>query len=135
MLALVIPGLGGKPAATHTLWAAVQIVKPGEIAPCHRHTPSIIRFIIEGDRTYTNINEDKCVMSQDDLVRTPNWAGHEHVNEDQVEATLIAIQDTPVRKAQGLYREEPYRENGGHQTITSTLEIKLYRTRGVNRFV
>ena len=26
--------------------------------------------------------------------------------------------------ALGLYREEPYRENRGHQTITSTLEIK-----------
>ena len=48
VLGLVNPGLGGKHAATRTLWAAVQIVKPGEIAPCHRHSPSAIRFIIEG---------------------------------------------------------------------------------------
>src|SRR5918992_515687 len=33
VLGLVNPGLGGKYAATHTLWAAVQIVKPGETAP------------------------------------------------------------------------------------------------------
>ena len=78
VLGLVNPGLGGKHAATRTLWAAVQIVKPGEIAPCHRHSPSAIRFIIEGDRTYTNLNGDKCVMSRGDLVLTPSWDWHDH---------------------------------------------------------
>ena len=78
VLGLVNPGLGGKYAATHTLWAAVQIVKPGETAPCHRHTASAIRFIIEGDRTFTNVNGDKCVMGRGDLVLTPNWSWHDH---------------------------------------------------------
>lgn len=78
VLGLVNPGLGGKLAATHTLWAAVQIVLPGEVAPCHRHTAAAIRFIIEGDRGYTNINGDKCVMSRGDLVLTPNWSWHDH---------------------------------------------------------
>ena len=78
VLGLVNPGLGGKYAATHTLWAAVQIVKPGETAPCHRHTASAIRFIIEGDRTFTNVNGDKCVMGRGDLVLTPNWTWHDH---------------------------------------------------------
>src|SRR6266508_143233 len=78
VLALVNPGLGGKPAATHTLWGAVQIVMPGEIAPCHRHTASAIRFIIEGDRSYTTINGDKCMMSRGDLILTPNWTWHDH---------------------------------------------------------
>lgn len=78
VLALVNPGLGGKLAATHTLWGAVQIVMPGEIAPCHRHTASAIRFIIEGERSYTTINGDKCVMERGDLVLTPNWVWHDH---------------------------------------------------------
>jgi len=78
VLGLVNPGLGGKYAATHTLWAAVQIVQPGEIAPCHRHTAAAIRFIIEGDRSYTTVNGDKCVMSRGDLVLTPNWTWHDH---------------------------------------------------------
>lgn len=78
VLGFVNPGLGGKYAATHTLWAAVQIVKPGETAPCHRHTAAAIRFIIEGDRTFTNVNGDKCVMSRGDLVLTPNWTWHDH---------------------------------------------------------
>lgn len=78
VLGFMNPGLGGKYAATHTLWAAVQIVQPGEVAPCHRHTASAIRFIIEGDRTFTNVNGDKCVMSRGDLVLTPNWTWHDH---------------------------------------------------------
>ena len=78
VLALVNPGLGGKLAATQTLWGAVQIVMPGEIAPCHRHTASAIRFIIEGERSYTTINGDKCLMSRGDLVLTPNWTWHDH---------------------------------------------------------
>ncbi|HWP58722.1 MAG TPA: cupin domain-containing protein [Candidatus Acidoferrales bacterium] len=78
VLGLMNPGLGGKYAATHTLWAAVQIVKPGETAPCHRHTASAIRFIIEGDRSFTTVNGDKCMMSRGDLVLTPNWTWHDH---------------------------------------------------------
>ena len=78
VLALVNPGLGGKLAATHTLWGAVQIVMPGEIAPCHRHSASAIRFIIEGERSYTTINGDKCMMSRGDLLLTPNWTWHDH---------------------------------------------------------
>jgi gentisate 1,2-dioxygenase len=78
VLGLVNPGLGGKYAATQTLWAAVQIVKPGETAPAHRHTAAAIRFIIEGDRTFTNVNGDKCVMGRGDLVLTPNWTWHDH---------------------------------------------------------
>jgi gentisate 1,2-dioxygenase len=78
VLALMNPGLSGKYAATHTLWGAVQIVMPGEIAPCHRHTASAIRFIIEGERSYTTINGDKCMMSRGDLVLTPNWTWHDH---------------------------------------------------------
>ncbi|HEY6800015.1 MAG TPA: hypothetical protein VI121_05185, partial [Agromyces sp.] len=34
--------------ATDSLWAALQLVMPGEIAPPHRHTPSALRFIVEG---------------------------------------------------------------------------------------
>jgi len=78
VLGFVNPGLGGKYAATHTLWAAVQIVQPGETAPCHRHTAAAIRFIIEGDRSFTNVNGDKCMMSRGDLVLTPNWTWHDH---------------------------------------------------------
>ena len=78
VLALINPGLAGKLAATHTLWGAVQIVMPGEIAPCHRHSASAIRFVIEGERSYTTVNGDQCMMGRGDLILTPNWTWHDH---------------------------------------------------------
>ena len=42
VLLLVNPGLRAINAATHTLTAAVQMIKPGEIAPTHRHSPTAI---------------------------------------------------------------------------------------------
>jgi hypothetical protein len=37
---------------------------------------------------------------------------------------LFSIQDGPVLNALGLFYEESYGENGGHQNITSTFEGK-----------
>src|SRR5438105_3318432 len=37
-IALANPALGGRPFATPTLWAAIQYLAPGEIAPEHRHS-------------------------------------------------------------------------------------------------
>jgi len=48
----------------------------------------------------------------------PSWARHEHANRSQTEvAALFAFTDTPVMQALGLYREEPYAANGGHQAV------------------
>src|SRR5687767_6435101 len=49
VLMLLNPGLPGKIAATATLYAGIQLILPGEIARTHHHTPSAIRFIIEGE--------------------------------------------------------------------------------------
>src|SRR5712691_5560791 len=53
VLMLLNPGLPGKSAATATLYAGIQLILPGEVAPTHRHTPSAIRFIVEGEGAST----------------------------------------------------------------------------------
>jgi hypothetical protein len=35
---------------------------------------------------------------------------------------VCSIQDTPVFEALGLYREEAYPDNGGHQLVTGVFE-------------
>ena len=45
VLSLTNPSLGGRPYATSTLWGAVQYLRPGEVAPAHRHTPGALRFV------------------------------------------------------------------------------------------
>ncbi|MCH6544639.1 MAG: cupin domain-containing protein [Deltaproteobacteria bacterium] len=125
VIALVNPGLGGKYAATHTLWGAVQIVKPGEIAPAHRHTASAIRFIIEGDRSYTNINGDKCVMSRGDLVLTPNWTWHDHGCESDKPIIWMDGLDLPLVGDLDAIFFQPYQERRYPITLLNDSESKF----------
>jgi gentisate 1,2-dioxygenase len=38
VLILENPGLKGRASITHSLFAGLQLILPGEIAPAHRHT-------------------------------------------------------------------------------------------------
>jgi len=51
VLILENPRLRGQspPRITHSLFAGMQLLMPGEIAHSHRHTQSTLRFIIEGE--------------------------------------------------------------------------------------
>lgn len=77
-IALANPGLGGEPHATPTLWAAVQYLGPGEVAPAHRHTQSAFRFIVEGEGVWTVVNDDPVAMRPGDLLLTASWDWHGH---------------------------------------------------------
>ncbi len=81
VLMLVNPGLEGKPAATGTLFAGIQLILPGEVAPTHHHTPSAVRFIIEGEGGFTTVSGEKSTMRKGDYLTTPNWTWHDHGNE------------------------------------------------------
>ncbi len=74
------PGLPGTSAVVPSLYAGLQLILPGEVAPCHRHTQCALRFIMEGDGAYTAVDGERCYMSPFDLVLTPNWQWHDHGN-------------------------------------------------------
>lgn len=80
VLALKNPGTSEHELArtTDTLWAAVQLVLPGEVAPPHRHTPAALRYIIEGKGGYTVVDGHRVNMHVGDFVVTPSWSWHEH---------------------------------------------------------
>ncbi|MBA0124254.1 cupin domain-containing protein [Haloechinothrix sp. YIM 98757] len=82
-IALANPGLDGKPFATPNLWAAVQYLGVGEVAPAHRHAQGAFRFIVEGEGVWTVVNGDPVAMRPGDLLLTPsmNWHGHHHVGD------------------------------------------------------
>src|SRR5689334_3625349 len=79
-IALANPGLGGRPFATPTLWAAVQYLGAGETAPAHRHSQSAFRFVLEGEGVWTVVDGDAVAMRRGDLLLTPGWAWHAHHN-------------------------------------------------------
>jgi gentisate 1,2-dioxygenase len=64
--------------ATDTLWTAMQLVLPGEVAPPHRHTAAALRYIVEGSGGYTVVDGRRVDMHKGDFLLTPNWSWHEH---------------------------------------------------------
>lgn len=96
VLALSNPGLAGAPYISSTLWAAVQFLQGGEVAPAHRHSPSALRFILDGDGVYTVLDGDPVTMSRGDLVLTPAWAFHEHHNPGSKSMMWLDVLDLPV---------------------------------------
>lgn len=96
VLALANPGLGGAPYISSTLWAAVQYLLPGELAPAHRHTPAALRFILDGEGVYTVLDGDPVVMNRGDLVLTPSWIFHEHHNPGSSSMMWLDVLDLPM---------------------------------------
>lgn len=81
VLILENPGLRGRSSITQSLYAGIQLVKPGEIAPAHRHTQSALRFVIEGTGAYTAVDGERTLMRPGDFILTPSWRWHDHGNE------------------------------------------------------
>ncbi len=80
VLILENPGLPGTSAVVPSLYAGLQLILPNEVAPCHRHTQSALRFVLEGDGATTAVDGERAVMRPFDLVLTPNWQWHDHGN-------------------------------------------------------
>ena len=74
------PGLPGSSSVTSSLYAGLQLILPGEIAPCHRHAQCALRFVMEGEGAFTAVDGEKAVMRPFDLVLTPGWQWHDHGN-------------------------------------------------------
>jgi gentisate 1,2-dioxygenase len=78
VLILENPALRGQSAITQSLYAGLQLILPGEVAPSHRHTQSALRFIVEGSGAYTAVDGERTAMHPGDFIITPSWAFHDH---------------------------------------------------------
>jgi gentisate 1,2-dioxygenase len=81
---------------THTLYAGIQLLLPGEIAPSHRHTQSAIRLIIEGEGAYTAVDGEKIYMEPGDFVLTPAGTWHDHGHEGNKPMIWMDGLDAPL---------------------------------------
>jgi gentisate 1,2-dioxygenase len=80
VLILENPGMRGESCITQSLYAGLQLILPGEIAPSHRHTQSALRFIVEGSGAYTAVDGERTTMNPGDFIITPSWTYHDHGN-------------------------------------------------------
>jgi gentisate 1,2-dioxygenase len=107
VLVLENPSLRGTTFITNTLYAGMQIILPGEIAPAHRHSPNALRFIVEGQGAYTAVGGERTTMKPGDFIVTPNWRWHDHGNLGPGPVVWIDGLDTPFTKLCGaMFREE-----------------------------
>ena len=81
VLVLENPGLRGQSKVTTSLFAGVQMVVPGDVAPAHRHSQSALRFVLEGKGAHTAVDGERTAMEPGDFVITPSMTWHDHSNE------------------------------------------------------
>jgi gentisate 1,2-dioxygenase len=107
VLVLENPRLRGTTFITTTLYAGLQIILPGEIAKSHRHTPSALRFLVEGEGGYTLVGGERADMHPGDFVVTPAWSWHAHGNDGAGPVVWMDGLDTPFSRFFGA----TFREN------------------------
>ena len=107
VLILENPGLKGSSQITQTLYAGLQLILPGEVAPAHRHTQSALRFIIEGSGAYTAVDGEQTLMQPGDFVITPGWTWHHHGNDSAAPMVWLDGLDIPITHFFGsTFRED-----------------------------
>jgi gentisate 1,2-dioxygenase len=96
VLILENPAMRGESRATNTLFAGIQMILPGEVAPVHRHVSSAIRFVLDGEGAYTAVEGEKAFMAPGDFVITANWAPHDHGNPSKKPMLWLDVLDFPA---------------------------------------
>lgn len=120
VLILENPGLRGQSRITTSIYAGVQLVLPGEVAPAHRHTQSALRFVLEGEGAHTAVDGEKTIMCYGDFVITPHMAWHDHGNEtdqpmfwlDGLDIPVVSFLDASFAEGLGDDEQKITRETG-----------------------
>ena len=96
VLILENPGLRGTSQITQSLYAGLQMIGPGEVAPSHRHVASALRFVIEGEGAYTAVSGERTPMRPGDFILTPSWKYHDHGNDGTGNMVWLDGLDIPI---------------------------------------
>jgi len=112
-------------ATVRTLVTAYQMVKPGEYARAHRHSPNALRLVLDaGPGLFTVVNGIKLPMISGDVLLTPGNCWHSHYNEGSHNAYWIDFLDVPmVHLLEPMFYEE---YPGGFQPIKDEPKSSAY---------
>jgi gentisate 1,2-dioxygenase len=123
VLILENPALPGQAAITQSLYAGLQLILPGEVAPAHRHTQSALRFVVEGRGAYTAVDGERTTMQPGDFIITPSWTWHDHGSEadgpvvwlDGLDIPLVRFLDAGFAENTDADRQSLTRPEGHNQ--------------------
>lgn len=96
VLVLENPGLRGQSRITQSLYAGLQLILPGEVAPAHRHTQSALRLVLDGEGAYTAVDGERTTMHRGDFIITPAWTFHDHGNPGDQPVVWLDGLDIPL---------------------------------------
>lgn len=96
VMVLENPGLPESRQITNSLYAGVQLLLPGEVAPTHRHAPSALRIVIESDGAYTAVDGERTTMHPGDFIITPSRTFHDHGNHTDTPTIWMDGLDLPI---------------------------------------
>lgn len=126
VLILENPGLPGSSGITTSLYAGLQLILPGEVAPCHRHSQCALRFVMEGDGAFTAIDGEKAIMRPFDLILTPNWQWHDHGNPTDKPMIWLDGLDIPTIRHFDASFSERLGEEAHPETLPAGDTMKRY---------
>ncbi|WCT79951.1 cupin domain-containing protein [Novosphingobium humi] len=95
-LTMFNPVEGNVYSTLRSMVAAYQMIRPGETARAHRHTPNALRLILEGRGTYTVVDGHQVEMRPGDVLLTPAWAWHSHDNVGPDDCYWMDFLDVPL---------------------------------------
>lgn len=96
VLVLENPALRGRSAITQSLYAGLQLILPGEVAPAHRHAQTALRLVIDGEGAYTAVDGERTTMRYGDFIITPSWTFHDHGNDGDEPVVWLDGLDIPL---------------------------------------
>ncbi|HUG22379.1 gentisate 1,2-dioxygenase [Piscinibacter sp.] len=120
VLILENPALRGQSCITQSLYAGLQLIMPGEVAPAHRHAQSALRLVLDGEGAYTAVDGERTTMRRGDFIITPAWTWHDHGNLgdqpvvwlDGLDIPLVRFLDAGFAEKTEQAVQEPLRPEG-----------------------
>lgn len=90
------PGVRGQSRITQSLYAGLQLILPGEVAPAHRHSQSALRLVLDGEGAYTAVDGERTTMRRGDFIITPSMTWHDHGNLGNEPVVWLDGLDIPI---------------------------------------
>jgi gentisate 1,2-dioxygenase len=120
VLILENPALRGQSCITNSLYAGLQLILPGEVAPAHRHTQSALRLVLDGEGAYTAVDGERTTMRRGDFIITPAWTWHDHGNLgnqpvvwlDGLDIPIVRFLDAGFAEKSEAQSQQPLRPEG-----------------------
>jgi gentisate 1,2-dioxygenase len=110
-LIMVNPAPGNSYGTTRNIVAAYQMIRPGETARSHRHTPAALRLVLDAaDDVYTVVDGKRVDMTPGDVVLTPSGFWHGDANDGNELAFWLDFLDVPFVRHIGATSFEHYPE-------------------------